>query len=82
MLSDNWLLIKEFLTIISVAMLIALPVTYFLFGDWLENYAFHIAIPYEGFVFVASLFMLGIALLAVFQIPKALRINPVEHLKE
>jgi putative ABC transport system permease protein len=81
-LSINWLLIKEFIFILLIAALVAFPITYSLLRGWLQNYAFSISLPYQSFIFVILSCLAGISLLAVFQISKALRLNPVEHLKE
>ncbi|AWV99634.1 ABC transporter permease [Arcticibacterium luteifluviistationis] len=80
--SVNWLLIKEFVFILLVALFFTIPFTYYLLGDWLQNYAFRISMPVQSFVLVVISFLSIIITLAVFQINKALRLNPVEHLKE
>ncbi|WP_341226601.1 FtsX-like permease family protein [uncultured Arcticibacterium sp.] len=80
--SVNWLLIKEFVFILLVALSLALPFTYYVLRDWLQNYAFRISMPTMSFVFVVICFLSIIITLAIFQISKALRLNPVEHLKE
>lgn len=80
--SVNWLLIKEFVFILLVALSLALPFTYYVLSDWLQNYAFSISMPVKNFVLVVICFLSIIITLAIFQISKALRLNPVEHLKE
>lgn len=75
------LLSRDFVILVVIACLIAIPIAYFVLSSWLENYAYHS--PISGWVFVvAGLGALVITLLTVsFQAIKAAMANPVESLR-
>ncbi len=75
------LLINEFVILIIIANLIALPIACFVMNRWLENYVYRIDIGWT--VFVASgLAALLIALFTIgFQTVKTALANPVKSLK-
>jgi|APTNR8051073442_1049403.scaffolds.fasta_scaffold00003_366 putative ABC transport system permease protein len=75
------LLSKNFVKLILVALLIAIPVTWYGMNKWLESFAYHIefSIALAG---IAGLVALGIAMLTVsFRSIKAAMGNPVEYLR-
>ena len=75
------LLSRDFLKLVSVAFVVAIPVTYFVMHRWLEGFAYRVAISWWVFL-VAGLAALVIALLTVgYQSVKAARTNPVEALR-
>lgn len=84
--SNEWgiiyLLSKDFTRIVIVSAFIALPISYFIAKDWLNNFAYHI--PLEVWYFLsAAASVLLIALLTVStQAFKASRINPAQCLKD
>lgn len=75
-------LCKNYVLLISVAFLIAIPFSYFAAYEWLRKFAFRIPITPAPFVYAAlligfiSLFTVGLQAL------KAARANPVQALKE
>jgi len=75
------LLSKEFITLVTIAIVIAWPISWFAMSKWLQNFAYHTSI--NVFVFAAS----GIAAVAValatvsVQAIKTAVINPVKSLK-
>jgi putative ABC transport system permease protein len=76
-----YLLSKGFLTILGIAIVIAVPAAYFINNLWLELIAFHITIN-------AGMILLGVLVLIVFgvitigsQTWRAAFINPVDNLK-
>jgi len=77
-----WLLLsKNFLKLILLAMLIAFPVSWWLMNDWLQGFAYRIAIT--PFVFVAagvSVLMITLITISVQSI-KAAMANPVKSLR-
>jgi len=77
----NLLLCKEFLMVIGVAFLIAIPIAYWGMHNWLENFAFKTDMSW--WIFVASgLAMLLIALLIIsIRTIAAARENPVKSLR-
>lgn len=75
------LLSKDFVWLVSIAMVIATPLAYYLMQSWLQKYDYRTGISW--WVFVASgLSVLIIALLTVsYQALKAALMNPVKSLK-
>ncbi|TDQ11085.1 ABC transporter permease [Pedobacter metabolipauper] len=75
------LLSFEFIKMVLLAILIALPVTYILMNIWLSKFDFHIAINWFILI-LSSLFTLVIAFLTVSQQAyKAATANPAEAIK-
>lgn len=75
------LLSKEFLVMVIIAFVIAVPVTWFAMNKWLQEFAYRINISW--FTFIASgIIALLIALITVsFQSVKAAIANPVKSLR-
>ena len=75
------LLSKDFIKLIFVASVLALPIAYWVMQQWLENYAFRIDIGW-WLLLVPVIMVLLIALLTVsFQTVKAALENPVKSLR-
>ncbi|MBS1597375.1 MAG: ABC transporter permease [Bacteroidetes bacterium] len=75
------LITKDYVKLILVACLIAIPVAYFLLQNWLKDYAFHIEIGY-WFFFLPFLLIVAIALITVsYQSIKAALTNPAKSLR-
>ena len=75
------LLSKDYIKLIFIASLLALPVAYWVMQQWLKNYAFRINIGW-WLLLVPVLMVLLIALLTVsFQTVKAALTNPVKSLR-
>ncbi len=79
--SITFLLSKDFLKLVFVAIIIASPIAYYFMSQWLNNFAFKVEI--EWWIFVLSgIFIVAIALLTVsYQSIKAALMNPVKSLK-
>jgi ABC-type antimicrobial peptide transport system permease subunit len=74
------MLSREFVVLIIVANLIALPVSWFLMNRWLEDYAYHAELNI-GLLFLVGCFTLVIALLSVFfQAVRAALTDPVKSI--
>jgi hypothetical protein len=74
------LMSKEFLVLVTVSLLIALPVAWWAMNQWLSGYAYHTNIPGWLLVVVAVL-TIGIALVTVsFQAIRAATANPVKSI--
>ncbi len=72
---------KEFLSLVLVAFIIAVPVTFFAMGKWLQDYAYRINIAWWFFA-LAGIIAFLIALITVsFQAIKAAIANPVKSLR-
>ncbi|HRP54860.1 ABC transporter permease [Agriterribacter sp.] len=77
-----WILLSnEFTILVSIACLIACPLSYWIMHSWLEDYDYRIHIGWQVFVLAASLALI-IALVTVsFQAVKAAVANPVKSLR-
>jgi putative ABC transport system permease protein len=79
------LLTKDFLKLVGIAIIIALPIAWYLMSAWLKDYAYQIELrSLSGFVmfFGAGTLAVVIAFLTVaFQATRAARSNPVDALR-
>jgi putative ABC transport system permease protein len=76
-----WLLLKEFIAPILLALLIASPVAYFSVYVWLENFAYHIPLNAIPFVYAGLLVMLVAIFTVSYQSIIAALSNPVKSLR-
>ncbi|RXG18351.1 putative permease [Leeuwenhoekiella aestuarii] len=75
------LLSRDFIVLVLVALLIAVPLAWYLMYSWLQGFAYRISINVWVFA-VAGIAALGIALLTVsFQAIKAAIANPIKSLR-
>jgi putative ABC transport system permease protein len=75
------LLSLNFLKLVLLANIVAIPIAWWAVNKWLENFAYHIAVQWWVFA-VALLITLLIALPTVaFQALKAAMTNPVRNLR-
>jgi putative ABC transport system permease protein len=75
------MLSNDFMKMVLVASILALPLAYWVIQLWLENYAFHIDISW-WFLLIPVCLLLLISLLTVsFQSVKAALMNPVDSLR-
>ncbi len=75
------LLSKDFLKLVMIAIVLAVPISWYLMSKWLEEFAYRINISWWTFA-LAGIFALMIALLTVsYQAIKAAIANPVKSLR-
>ncbi|MFV1883324.1 MAG: ABC transporter permease [Balneola sp.] len=75
------LLSKDFTKLVGISFLIAIPVSWYLMNNWLDNFAFRTELSIWTFL-LSGILALGIALLTVsWQSVKAALTNPVNSLK-
>ncbi|QHT69981.1 ABC transporter permease [Rhodocytophaga rosea] len=75
------LLSKDFFKLIVLAFAIALPISWYMMHQWLENFAYRVTIGIEVFL-IAGMITLLIAFLTVsFRAIKAALMNPVKSLR-
>ncbi len=75
------LLSKEFLILVCIADIIALPLAYYFINNWLQDFSYKIAPSIWVFI-LSGIFALFVAIFTVsFQAIKAATANPVESLK-
>ncbi|HEX2847254.1 MAG TPA: ABC transporter permease [Chitinophagaceae bacterium] len=79
--SITTLLTKDFIQLVLVAFIIAMPLSWFVMSKWLQDYTYRISIGWEIFL-IAIAISLFITLITVsFQAIKAAIINPVKSLR-
>ena len=77
----NYLLAKNFMKLIFISILLALPIAYFGMSEWLAGYAYRIDLSVLLFL-IPAVALVGIALLTVsMQSFKAANENPVKSLR-
>jgi putative ABC transport system permease protein len=75
------LISREFLKLVVIAFVIAVPLTYWLMNAWLQNYNYRVSINIELFVMVGiSMFALALTVVSLNTI-KAAMSNPVKSLR-
>ncbi|MGG9964122.1 ABC transporter permease [Ferruginibacter sp. SUN106] len=80
-LSVTQLLSKDFLKLVLAAVVIALPVAWYIITQWLQNYAYRIHLDWWVFATV-GIAVLGIAFITIsFQTIRAALSNPVKSLR-
>ncbi len=73
---------KEFLTLVALSALIAFPIAWWIMNSWIENFEYHIKIPWMVFVITGLLAMI-IALLTISsQALKAALTDPAKMLRD
>ena len=76
------LMSKDFARIMVIALLIAIPLAYYIMNQWLESFVYKISIPLFV-LFSGGVAVMVTALLAVsYQAIRAALVNPVESLKD
>ncbi len=75
------ILTKDYVWLISIATLIAIPSMYYIMSKWLEHYAYRIEL--SMWFFIVPVFILLVVVLASisFQVIKAIRTNPIKSLR-
>jgi len=75
------LLYKDFAILILIAFVLAIPVSWYVLGLWLENFAFHINIGFVAFI-LGGLLSLAVGMISIsFHILKVATSNPVNAIK-
>jgi len=75
------LLSKDFLKLVLIALVVAVPVAWLLMSKWLQNFAFRINIPWWAFVIAGFITVMIAVLTTSFQAIKAALANPVKSLR-
>lgn len=75
------ILTKDFIKLVLIAAVIAFPLAWWAMHNWLQNFAYHVAIQWWVFA-LAGIIAITIALLTIsYQTIKAALMNPVRSLK-
>lgn len=75
------LLTKEYLILIALALVIAVPLVYFIMDNWIESFSYRTTIQWTVFLLAGTAMMLISLLTVSYQTIKAARSNPVESLR-
>ncbi|MEP1035253.1 FtsX-like permease family protein [Ekhidna sp.] len=75
------LLSREFMLLIGIAFLVAIPLSYYSLNQWLEGFAFRIDIQVWPFIIAGILTFLISSITVAYHALKASYINPVDTLK-
>jgi hypothetical protein len=75
------LLSKEFLRLAAIALMIAIPLTWWLMNIWLDNYLYRIQINGLLFAFVGLGMLLLTVIIVSLSTTKAAMTNPVKNLR-
>jgi ABC-type antimicrobial peptide transport system permease subunit len=79
--SITTLLSKDFLRLVLISIVLAVPVSWYFMSKWLEDFAYRITISWWTFA-LAGILALAIALVTVsYQAIKAAIVNPVKSLR-
>lgn len=77
----SYRLTTDFLKMVGIAILIAMPLGWFVMNKWLQDFSYRIEIPWWIFV-LAAILAIGIAILTVsYQSIKAAVVNPIKSLR-
>jgi putative ABC transport system permease protein len=72
---------RDFLKLVAIGFLLAVPAAYYLMNQWLQNYAYHIELGIAVFL-LSGLVALLVSLIVVgFEATKAALTNPVDSLR-
>lgn len=75
------LISKEFIILISIAFIVAVPVGYYFMNKWLQDFAYRISLTWWMFALAGAL-VIAVALLTMsFQAIKAALMNPIKNLR-
>ena len=75
------LLSRDFMRLIVISLLLAIPVGWYLMHRWLQDYAYRISIGWRVFAFAgAAAFAIAMITISI-QVLKAVAINPVRSLR-
>ena len=74
------ILTKEYIKLVVISNIIALPAAYYFMSKWLQNFAYRIDIGILSFIFGAIIIILIVLFTVIIQSVKAALINPVVSL--
>ena len=75
------LLSKDFIRLIIIAIIVAIPIAYIAMENWLENFAYHTPMEWTVFAFAGCLSFLIVLIIISLQSIKASLANPVDSLR-
>ncbi len=79
--SITFLISKDFLRLIGLAILIASPLAYYFMNEWLSDFAYRINVPFWTFALAGTLTLIVTLMTIGFQAVKSAMANPVNSLR-
>ena len=79
--SITFMLTKDFLKLVAIAFIIAVPIAWYFLYDWLENYAFRINLSWWLFATAGAMVLVIATLTIGLKTIKAATANPVKSLR-
>lgn len=79
--SISAMLVKEFMGLVLIASLIAIPIAWFAVNKWLQDFAYRISIAWWVFIMAAIVAQLIAVMTISFKAFRAARANPVDSLR-
>lgn len=76
-----YLLSSDFLKLILIAIVIALPIAWYIMDQWLNQFAYRLNIQFHWLIFSGILVMLVAQLTVIIQTVKTAHTNPVDAIK-
>ena len=76
------ILTADFIKLFFVALMVSIPISWFIMNRWLEGFAYRIAIDWKIFAFAGSITLLVAFVTMSLKTVKAARANPVESLRD
>lgn len=76
------LLGKDFLIMILAALILSVPLTYFLMNDWLNAFAYKVSISPVFFLVAGGISMVAACLTIAYHTAKTIMTNPVRNLRQ
>jgi putative ABC transport system permease protein len=76
-----YMLSKDFLTLVAIAFVVAIPIAWWIMHSWLQDYAYRINISWWVFLIAGTIAVLIAVITISFQAIKAAIANPVESLR-
>ena len=76
-----FILSKNFLTLVGISFLLAVPITWWVMHNWLQDFAYRINMPWWVFLIAGVLAALIAFITISFQAIKAALANPIKSLR-
>lgn len=76
-----WVLTREFTILTMLATVLGTPVSVILMNEWLDSYAFHVTLPWWGFIISFILMMCIVLSTVVGQVWRVIRLKPMRILR-
>jgi putative ABC transport system permease protein len=77
-----YIISKEYLILVGISLLAAIPVTWYLMSDWLSRFAYHIDVGITFFILAGLVSLLAATFSISYHSFKAVRTQPIAHLRQ